>query len=217
MGKCRVYIVDDHQIFRVGMSIVLGNYPNISIVGDTADPYELLDYAKAGEIDVVFMDIKMNILNGIQTTRELLKISPRTKVIALSMFGDQEYFHDMINAGASGFLLKNAEKHELYRAVEAVMRGENYFSDSIIQRLAARQPKRESEERGKPPVTLTNREHEILQYIVEGFSNQQIADKLHISIRTVQGHRANVITKTGVKNSCDLVLYAVRNNLVHID
>jgi DNA-binding NarL/FixJ family response regulator len=205
----KVVIVDDHKIFRTGLEMILNGIPDVKVVGSASDAHELLRLLEQHEADIIFMDIKMPDINGIELTGMIKKKDPDILIIGLSMFGEIEYFNKMIEAGADGFLLKNTQEDELEQAIHHVMEGHSYFSKDFAKTLGRHEPVK-----SKTPVVLSKREKEVLELVCKGFSNQEIAEKLSISVHTVDGHRRNLITKTGVKNSPSLVMFAIQNGLI---
>jgi DNA-binding NarL/FixJ family response regulator len=212
--KIKVFVVDDHELFRNGVIMVLNRIENTVVVGEAADGEEFLAKLNSIKPDIVFMDIKMPKMNGIDATIEALRRYPELKVIALTMFGEEEYLQKMINAGGYGFLLKNSSIDEIERAVNLVSQGKNCYSDELLSYFTKKYIKKASLE--EEDVRLTRRELEVLDLVAKGFSNQEIADKLFISRRTVDGHKANLIQKTGSKNIVDLLVYAIKKGLVSI-
>ena len=210
--KIKVFVVDDHELFRNGVIMVLNRIENTVVVGEAADGEEFLAKLNSIKPDIVFMDIKMPKMNGIDATIEALRRYPELKVIALTMFGEEEYLQKMINAGGYGFLLKNSSIDEIERAVNLVSQGKNCYSDELLSYFTEKYIKKASLE--EEDVRLTRRELEVLDLVAKGFSNQEIADKLFISRRTVDGHKANLIQKTGSKNIVDLLVYATKKGLV---
>ena len=164
------------------------------------------------EADVVFMDFAMPGLDGAQTTERALARRPDLRIIPLSMFGEESYYSRMVQAGARGFLLKDSDIGDVIEAVDAVMSGGSYFSPQLLSSLTGRMRTRGD----VPDEQLSVREREILVAVCRGLSNQEIADELFISKRTVDKHRANILEKTGCKNTASLVVYAIRNGIVEI-
>jgi len=212
--KIRVIIVDDHEIFRNGLQTILSRTDNLKLVGMATNGNEFMDLIKNTDADIVLMDIKMPVLDGIEATKRSLLIKPELKIIALSMFGDEDYLQQMIQAGAKGFLLKNITRKDLSHAIELVYNGGNYYSEELLGFLTKKYIQETQPE--NDDLQITKREMEVLQLVAEGLSNQEIADKLFISKRTVDGHKNNLIVKTGSKNMVDLLVYAIKNGLVNI-
>jgi len=213
-GEIKVIVVDDHELFRKGVVMVINKMNNTKVVGEASNGKSFLHLLNSIKPDIVFMDIRMPEMNGIDATMEALKRYPELKIITLSMFGEEEYLQKMINAGAVGFLLKNSSIEEIERAINTVMDGKNCYSDELLgyftNKYISKKPDDDSS------VKLTRRELEVLDLVAQGMSNQDIADKLFISKRTVDGHKANLIQKTGSKNIVDLLIYAIKNDIVKI-
>lgn len=211
----RIALVDDHTLFRTGLRSLLALRDGFEIVADVGSGEEFLALVDKTEIDVVFMDISMPGINGVETTRRALAVCPTLRVITLSMYGDDHYYRLMLESGASGFVLKDSDIEEVYAAVEAVMAGDSYFSEALLGSFT-RNMSRLTVSDATSEDTLSDREVEILLEVCRGLSNQEIADKLFISKRTVDKHRANILEKTGCRNTANLVVYAIKNHLVSI-
>lgn len=208
-------MVDDHTLFRTGLRGLLSMRDDLAVVADVGSGEEFLELLPTLDVEVVFMDISMPGINGVETTRRALQQRPDLHVIALSMFGDDHYYKLMLESGASGFLLKDSDINEVYAAVDAVMLGDSYFSDALLGSFT-RNMSRLTLTDTSVEDALSDREVEILVEVCRGLSNQEIADKLFISKRTVDKHRANILEKTGCKNTANLVVYAIKNHLVEI-
>ncbi len=213
--RIRIALVDDHTLFRSGLRSLLALREGFEIVADVGSGEEFLTLVDKTEIDVVFMDISMPGLDGVETTRRALALCPTLRVITLSMYGDDHYYRLMLESGASGFVLKDSDIEEVYAAVEAVMDGDSYFSEALLGSFT-RNMSRLTLHDTVSEETLSEREVEILVEVCRGLSNQEIADKLFISKRTVDKHRANILEKTGCKNTANLVVYAIKNHLVEL-
>ncbi len=210
----KVIVVDDHELFRQGVIMVLKKMEGVEVIGEAANGKDFLSLLNSKKPNIVFIDIKMPIMNGIDATREALLRFPEINIIALSMFGEEDYLHKMINAGAKGFLLKNSSIDEIERAIHLVNDGKNCYSDDLLGYFTNKfidiSPKDDDS------IKLTRREIEVLNLVSKGMSNSEIADKLFISKRTVDGHKANLIQKTGSKNVVDLLIYAIKNDIIKI-
>ena len=211
-NKIAVIIVDDHTLFRNGLKILLNNFENINVVGEASDGKEYLDKINIIKADIVLMDINMPVMDGIEATKKSLIKFPDLKIIALSMYSDAEYYYKMIDAGVKGFLLKNSDIKEVVDAIKKINNGENYFSQELLYNVVKNINPTEKTENQQ--VKLSKRELEVLVQICKGLSNQEIADVLSISKRTVDKHRANLLSKTLSKNTASLVMYAIENKLV---
>lgn len=211
-------MVDDHKMFREGLNFVISQMDGFEVVGEASSGTEFLELLDTLTFDVVLMDISMPGLDGIAATAKALEKRPDLKIIALTMFCDEEYYYKMIQAGVSGYILKESGKDELSNAINTVIRGENYFSQKLLKNiiLNLNRDKNLKDTATKQEMRLTQRETEILKMICLGLSNAEISEKLFLSLRTIEGHKSNLIRKTGVRNSVSLVMYALKNNLVEI-
>ena len=216
----RIALVDDHSLFRKGLKVLLSSRREFSVVVDAGSGEEFLSLLGEARPDVVFMDYAMPGLNGAETTRRALELLPDLKVITLSMFGDNAYYSQMMSSGAKGFLLKDSEFSEVVEAVETVYGGGTYFSASLLESLSHSMRSTGAVGRQTDDIAesdrLSEREVEVLLAICQGFSTQEIADRMFISKRTVDKHRANILDKSGCKNTASLVVYAIRNGFVEI-
>jgi DNA-binding NarL/FixJ family response regulator len=216
----RIALVDDHSLFRKGLKVLLASRPDFNIVADVGSGEEFLSALMQVQPDVVFMDYAMPEMNGAETTRRALELFPDLKVITLSMFGDNAYYSDMMSSGAKGFLLKDSEFNEVVEAVDTVYGGGTYFSASLLESLSYSMRSTGAAGNVSDDIAeadrLSEREIEVLVAICQGLSTQEIADKLFISKRTVDKHRANILEKSGCKNTASLVVYAIRNEFVEI-
>ncbi|NTW34006.1 MAG: response regulator transcription factor [Bacteroidetes bacterium] len=213
--KLRIMIVDDHEIFRNGLKMIINKIKNVKVVAEASNGKEFLEIFNIKDVDIVFMDIEMPVLNGIEATKEILKQYPDVKIIALTMFNNEEYVESMIDAGVKGFLLKNINKTTLERAIETVSKGNNYYSEELWDFFTKKVVHKEKNDTPED-IIFTKREIEILGLLLEGLSNKEIADKLFISERTVVGHKSNMIAKTDCKSTIHLLSYAIKNKLVNL-
>lgn len=214
MEKIKVFLVDDHKLFLNGLKLLLSSMPGFSVVGEASNGREFLEVYKAADPDVVLMDIAMPEMDGIQASKIALENDPELKIVTLSMYGDQEYYSRMLECGVRGFILKDSDIQEVKLAIQTVADGGNYFSHELLRNLIL--AKKEKETESFDEEHLSEREMEVLIEICQGLSNNEIADKLFISKRTVEKHRANILLKSGCKNTASLVVYAIKNHLVEI-
>ena len=211
----QLYLVDDHPIFLKGLTLLLNEVKEFKVIGEAHNGMEFLRDLENFVPDVVLMDIRMPEMNGIDATYEAIIRHPALNIIALTMFGEQKYFDLMAQAGARGFLRKDVTKEELVEAIKRVSNGETYFSPRVISELAESSIVSENENiLAKMGEKLTDREYEVLRFLVMGLSAPEIGEKLFISPRTVEGHRASLMSKTATKNVVELVIFAIRHNLV---
>jgi NarL family two-component system response regulator LiaR len=213
-SKIRVIIADDHEIFRKGLKLILSRLKYVNLVGEAENGKETIEIIKKKNADIILMDIEMPGMNGIEATRKILEIRPQVKIVALTMFNDEKYIEDMLDAGAKGFLLKNTTKQVLDRALRTIDEGNNYYSDELFsfftKKIAGEKSQKDIE------LTLTKREKEILQLICEGLNNEEIASRLSISERTVIGHKSNLLAKTNCKSTPSLISYSIKNKIVRL-
>jgi len=208
----RILLVDDHTLFRNGLKMLLDTLPGYEVTGEASNGRDFLDLITKHDYDIVFLDIEMPEINGIEAARKAIEQKPDLKIITLSMYGDEEYYDQMVDAGAKGFLLKNTNLQEVRSAIDTVMTGGNYFSQELMQNLLRNY--KAIHDTKEPDAELSEREIEILLLICSGLSNQKIGDQLFISKRTVEKHRANILCKTNNKNTAGLVIYAIKNQLI---
>ncbi len=208
--EIKIALVDDHALFRNGLRGLIDGKHNCRVVAEASDGTEFLVCKEAISADVVFMDIAMPTLSGDKATALALEQNPDLKIICLSMFGDEKYYSQMVEAGAKGFLLKDSSIDDVFAAIKAVINDEEYICKDVMQALSGAMRRNDDTE------ILSEREMDVLLGICRGLSTQEIADKLFLSKRTVDSHRANILEKTGSNNTASLVVYAIKNNLVEI-
>jgi two-component system response regulator NreC len=217
MMDIKVLLADDHAVLREGVRMVLDAQPGISVVAEADDGREALDLVEKLDPDVVVMDIAMPNMNGLEATRQIKRRFPRTQIVILTMHENQQYLVQIVKAGAVGCVLKRAAGTELVAAVKAAFRGESYFSPTIATMLLDDYRVRLRYEDKDETELLTEREREILQLIAEGKTNQEIADSLTLSIKTVQTHRAHIMEKLDAHDRTDLVKHAIRMGMITAD
>jgi len=216
MKKIAVLLADDHTVVRQGLRALLRSEEDMEVIGEAENGRQAVALARKTPPDVVVMDVAMPLLNGLEATRQILKIRPRTKVLVLTSYGDDECVDQLVQAGASGYLIKHTAAPDLLKAIREVQSGRTFFSPSIAKRL--REQHREAITSGghevKKAGELTSREAEVLQLIAEGFSNKQIAAELSISIKTVEKHRQQVMNKLNIHDVAGLTRYAISKGMV---
>ena len=213
MKQIRVLLADDHLLVRQGLRALLEKIVGVTVMGEEGDGRDAVATAKAGHVDVVLMDIKMPGLNGLEALVRMRKEAPYVRVIMLSMYASEAYFQMALDAGAAGYLLKDADQTELELALQTIARGETYLTPTVAQyALAAFQ--NPMHRKDGPLASLTSRQREILQLMTEGHSNRDIAAQLQLSIRTVESHRADLMDRLGVHDVPGLVLIALRSGLI---
>lgn len=214
MTHVKIALADDHKIVRDGIKTMLESQPEIDVVVEASNGNEILEKLEDKLVDLVIMDISMPEKDGIQATKELKEKHPNIKVLALTMSNDDLHIRQMIQAGASGYIMKSAGRKDLKDAIETIMNGKHYFSDEATQSIMMDLVKGKGKSTTMDAVHITDRELEILELIVQEFTNQEIAEKLFISSRTVDAHRRNLLQKTGARNTAGLVKYAFQHNLI---
>ena len=215
--KPRIIIADDHRILRDGIAAQLGVEGRYDVVAQAADGLEAVALCKQYHPDVIIMDLGMPQLNGIEATRQVIEVCGGTKVLALSMHSEQRYVADALQAGVAGYVLKDAAFEELERALDTVLSGGVYLSPGIQAAVIDHALGRGPGVRGATSKELTAREREILQMVAEGLTAKQIAATLHLSVKTVETHRRQVMEKTGANSVADLVRYAIREGIATLD
>lgn len=211
----RVLLADDHGIVRRGMRALLEMEPDIEVVGEAGDGLETLRLCETLRPELAILDIAMPSLNGIEVATRALKSDPSLKVIILSMYADETYVVRALMAGAKGYLLKEATEEDLLPAVRAVAAGKSFFSPAV-SRLLLEDYVRQLKQRGLEDSyhLLTDREREVLQLLAEGRSNKEVASVLGVGVSTVETHRANLMQKLSLRNTAEIVLYAVRKRVI---
>ncbi len=209
-----VMIVDDHALFRNGLKLLLNSFKDFKVVAEAANGLEFLNTIDVLPIDVVLLDIDMPEMNGIEAAQKALLKFPDLKIITLSMYGDEDYYYKMVEAGVCGFLLKDSDIDEVYAALCSVIEGKNYFSQELLQNLLRNI--KNTDDSPAEILDLSSREIEIIALICQGLSNLEIGEKLFLSKRTVEKHRANILEKTDTKNTASLVMFAIKNKIVAV-
>jgi|ERR1700733_2270920 len=206
----KVLLADDHTIVRQGLKLILSSHPDLEVVGEAANGREVLDLAEKLKPDVILMDVAMPELNGIEATRRLHQISPRMKVLVLSMHKEAVYIREILKAGARGYILKDAIDTELVNAIQSVARGDGYISPAISGALLSDYRQNLTD----PIDLLSTREREVLQLIAEGKTNKEVATRLNLSVYTVDSHRGKIMEKLNLHSAGELIRFAVKNGLV---
>jgi two-component system NarL family response regulator len=213
----RILLVDDHQMMRDGLRSILDLEDGLDVVGEAANGYEAFEMAQTLRPDVVVMDIGMKGLNGIDATRQIKAQNPRAQVVALSTYSDESYVLSMLQAGASGYVLKDAAVEEMRRAIRAVADGHHYLSPQIAGSVVASHLRGPSQDGPSPASGLAPRERQILQLLAEGHTSSEIARRLHIATSTVESHRRNIMRKLDLHSVAELTKYAIREGLTSLE
>jgi DNA-binding NarL/FixJ family response regulator len=210
MTKKKVVIVEDHAMFREGIKSVIAEMDNLELAGEAENGSAFLQLLKKISPDIVLMDIHMPVMDGIEATEKALQLYPSLRILVLSMFGDEEYVYSMVDRGVSGFILKTAGILDFERAITKILEGQQYYSEEIMGILVKKF--RSYDTRNK--LVLSEKEKEVLRMLCRGHPNTEIADRLCISIRTVEGYRNKLLQKTNSSNVLNLVIFALRNKIV---
>jgi two-component system response regulator NreC len=208
--KTRILLADDHSVVRQGFRLILTSQSDFEVIGEAANGREAVDLAGSLQPDIIVMDVSMPELNGIEATRRLGEVSPKTRVLALSMHKDSVYVREILRAGARGYLLKDSIDSDLIAAVRAVANGDGYLSPAVSDAVLTDYRKHVTD----PIDLLTSREREVLQMIAEGKTNKEIANTLNLSVYTVEAHRGRIMEKLNLHSTGELVRFAIRNGLI---
>jgi DNA-binding NarL/FixJ family response regulator len=208
--KIRIVLADDHAVVRQGFRLILAAQPDMEVVGEAADGRQAVELADSFKPDVLVMDVAMPGLNGIEATRRVSRLAPRTRILALSMHKDSIYVREILRAGARGYLLKDSIDQDLLAAVRALARGDGYLSPAVSEAVLTDYRKHVT----NPLDLLTSREREVLQMIAEGRTNKEIASALNLSVYTIDAHRGRIMEKLNLHSTGELVRFAMRNGLI---
>lgn len=215
--RIRVLLADDHAVLRQALRLLLETHDEVEVVGDVGDGREAVELAEKLQPDVVLMDLAMPGLNGIDATRQLTQRVRGVRVLVLSGYADEERLIEALRAGAAGFVLKRSDVQELLVAIQAVHRGNPYISAALADGRSPIDLLIRAQRPDDAADTLTPREREILQLVAEGYPNQSIAEKLFLSVKTVEAHKAHIMAKLGAQRTTDLIRYAIRKGIISLD
>jgi two-component system response regulator NreC len=214
--KIRLLLVDDHEIVRAGIRMLFLAEADMEIVGEVSSGYEALEAVRELKPDVVIMDVAMPGMSGIEATRQIKEANPDTAVLALTMYEDEQYFFEMLNAGASGYIPKRAAPDDLVSAIRVISQGNVFLYATLAKFLMKDMAERSGSGSASVADELTPREREVLTYIAEGYTNREIAEALSISVKTVDRHRENIMQKLNLHNRVELVKYAIEKGLITV-
>lgn len=214
----RIILADDHEIFRDGFKAMLKKQPSVELIGEASDGEELVERCRQLQPDVVVTDIKMPKKDGLEATKILSAEFPDMGIIALSMIDEESLIIDMMEAGAKGYLLKNAHKNEIIEAIKAVSEGHIYYCDGASTKLSRMIAESDKIPFGKkiPRPEFSQKEIDVILLICQELTNKEIADRLNLSIRTIEGYRERIQSKIGARNSAGIVIYAIRHKIYSI-
>ena len=213
----RILIVDDHSITREGLKVLLNKIPNFEVIAEAENGRVALSLARKHQPDIVVMDINMPDLNGVDASRQILAELPQTKIIALSMYSDRSYVKGMLKSGVAGYLLKNCAFEELSGAIQTVLRNQTYLSPKISEIVRKEFIKMMNNGETNAGELLSDKEREVLQLIAEGRKTKDIAERLHISIKTVEARRSKIMEKLNINTVAGLTKFAIREGLTSIE
>lgn len=216
-NKIRIFLVDDHDMFRDGVKLLLSSDNLAEVVAEARNGKEFLEKVDQVKPDVVLMDISMPEMDGIEASKIAHEKYPHLKILALTMFGDEKYYYQMIQTGIKGFVLKSAGISELIKAITEVSKGENFFSGELLYKLIQNINSSKGAVNGSANEKLSTREIEVLKLISSGLSNEDIANHLNIGLATVKTHRSSLLSKTGSNNTASLIMYALKNKLIDLN
>ena len=215
--KIKVVIADDHPIFREGFKLVIKHLDNIECVGEATNGKELLKILNEKDTDIVFLDLKMPIMDGFEATEEIIKLNSHLKIIVLTYYDNLESVNKMIDMGVYGYMLKDADYEKVGQAVEAVMNDKYYFSNEIIVKLSQKSViDREAQKKREELKFITEKEKLLLNLLCQGLSVKEIAKKMYVSDRTVEKYKERLMQKTNTNTTVKLVLFALKNNLANL-
>jgi two-component system response regulator NreC len=215
-SKIRLLIADDHTLLRNGICALLEDEQDMVIVGEASDGREAVRLAGLLKPNVVLMDIAMPLLNGLEATRQIKREHPDINVLVLTMYDNEEYFHEMLEVGASGYIIKRAAATELVSAIRAVYSGEAVLSPAITRLLLEDYLTHDLHSEKDDPNALSSREREVLQLIAEGKTSREIAEILNLSVKTVQSHRTNLMQKLDLHDRGELIKYAIQKKIIEL-
>jgi DNA-binding NarL/FixJ family response regulator len=212
----RILLVDDHHIFREGLRSLLASQPDFTILGEAPDGREAVRLAKELQPDLVIMDVSMPLLSGTEATRQVISACPKTKVLCLSMFEDRRFVTAALEAGATGYILKDCKFDEFVEAIKSVHANETYLCPRVTQGVLNNYKSGREEPSSAMPPQLSPREREVVQLIAEGFSTREIAEQLHVSIKTVNTHREHIFEKLKIDNLAALIKYTIKEGIISL-
>ena len=214
----KIIVVDDHSLFREGIKLLIENEQLGHVVAEAENGKAFLELLQTHTPDLVIMDIEMPVMGGLEAIRKSLAINPKLKFLVLTMLNDKTNYTDIVYAGAMGFVLKTAGKSEFERAINSIVNGESYFSAEILRQLLLNKPTETNEKllSDNKNNDLTEREQEVLQLLCKGLSVSEVAEKVFLSVKTIEAHRSVLLRKTKTRNTINLILHAIKNKMVEL-
>lgn len=212
----RILIADDHSMFADGIASILSEQDDIDVVGKCHDGISVLPFLKENEVDIILLDVNLPGKDGIEVCKEVLKLFPKTKVLAISMYNQESYVSEILKNGAKGYILKNTGREELLKAIQSINDGNTFFSKDVTETImrGLMNERKASNSNHKLIPKITRREKEVLKLIVQEFTTQEIANQLYISLKTVESHRSSLLAKLNARNSAGLVRIALEHKLI---
>jgi len=212
----KIIVVDDHSLFREGVKLLIENDHLGCVIAEAENGSAFLDLLNTHQPDLVIMDIEMPVMGGLEAMRKALMLKPNLRFLVLTMLNDKVNYNEIIFAGAMGFVLKTAGKKEFERAINTIKEGESYFSPDTLRQLLISSRNNQSDEQSVKKIHFSDRELEVLKHLCNGLSVSEIADKIFLSVKTVEAHRSSLLRKTNARNTINLVLYAIKNKMAVI-
>jgi DNA-binding NarL/FixJ family response regulator len=215
----KIILVDDHSLFREGIKLLIENEGYGEIIAEAENGQQFMDLLKIHQPDLVIMDIEMPVMNGLDATREAIKLFPNLRILILTMLSEKANYIDLVNAGALGFVLKTSGKQEFEKAIKTITGGGSYFSNELLRQLIMQQHEKTAKTNDASHSdfsTISKREKEVLHFLCNGLTVTEIAEKLYVSPKTIETHRSALLKKTNTKNTINLVLCAIKNKIVEV-
>jgi len=212
----KIIVVDDHALFREGIKLLIENEKLGVVIAEAENGSVFLDLLETHQPDLVIMDIEMPVMSGPEAIRKALSRNPKLKFLVLTMLNEKAVYNDIVYAGAMGFVLKTAGKKEFERAINTIIAGESYFSPEMLRQMLLNTQKEDNGDVNQKQTALSEREQEVLKHLCNGLSVTEIAEKIFLSVKTVEAHRSTLLRKTNTRNTINLILFAIKNKLIEI-
>jgi DNA-binding NarL/FixJ family response regulator len=212
----KIIVVDDHALFREGIKLLIENEKLGQVIAEAENGSVFLDLLETHEPDLVIMDIEMPVMSGPEAIRKALSLNPKLKFLILTMLSEKAVYNDIVYAGAMGFVLKTAGKKEFERAINTIVAGESYFSPEMLRQMLLSAQKEDNGDVKPKQTALSEREQEVLNHLCNGLSVTEIAEKIFLSVKTVEAHRSSLLRKTNSRNTINLILFAIKNKMIDL-